>query len=432
MGHKHLHELLQEDQEPFHLKKFIADRRSQLRSTSTGSGKSAIVVRKRKPIINSTFCVKHVCLFSSQNSPEFRKSPFLDFPAKDSKSPCNNAAVFLHIPARTAGMLLDAATRVQKPKPGSKQFKFGLLGSFLRRLKDRSTGSKSREIEPDNGTSSSPVTGKFQKKPEKSSVMETSCSSRAVDEIEEINCLCSNSSSPFHFSLLTSPSPTRRKPVCSSPAAFQQDKESHQTEEMKRQDNDEKEQCSPVSVLDPLFDDDEEEPDDEDAEDDGYDIECSYANVQRAKHKLLQKLKRFERLAGLDPIDLENRMLEQCSSDDEDVLASGEEVSTEECFREIVNHLGVGKIPWYMKNLVFDLIEEEKNEELHKIVQRVCKRLYSWKVVELNTIDMIVETDFKSEGWRWCDKESIRDVGIDIEMAIFGLLMEELSHELVF
>lgn len=62
-----------------------------------------------------------------------------------------------------------------------------------------------------------------------------------------------------------------------------QDKESYEvecTEEVNKQNDDEKEQCSPVSVLDPMFDDDEEERDGGATEEDGYDIECCYANVQ--------------------------------------------------------------------------------------------------------------------------------------------------------
>ena len=41
------------------------------------------------------------------------------------------------------------------------------------------------------------------------------------------------------------------------------------------EEEEEKEQCSPVSVLDPPFQDDDEGHDDED----GFDLECSYANV---------------------------------------------------------------------------------------------------------------------------------------------------------
>ncbi|KAI7748919.1 hypothetical protein M8C21_018319 [Ambrosia artemisiifolia] len=452
MTQKHLHELLKQDQEPFHLKTFISDRRTLLKS----SQKTSLVVKKHKPITETkslnNLCINYSCFVSSNDSPCFKTSPFLDFPAN--KSPCNNATMFINIPARTASMLLDAATRVRKPKPGSasktgsgsgsKFIRFGLLGSFLQRLKGRSTRTKRREIEPGKNNKKCSDDGRSWTgdRSEMMSVFEASCSSRlSVHEVDEIECLCSDNSSPFRFSLQRSPSPDRGKPDLVSPVVspsrqIQQDKESYEAgcpEETNRQNDDEKEQCSPVSVLDPLFDDDEEERDGRAMEEDGYDMERSYANVQRAKHQLLQKLKRFERLAELDPIQLENCMLEQLYDEDEHVLANEELVTNEEYFREVMNHLGVVKIPWYMKKLISDLIEEENKKEKHEmVVQRVCKRLHLWKVVELNTIDMIIETDFRSEGWKLCDEETIRDVGMDIERAIFGILVEELAQELVF
>lgn len=378
-------------------------------------------------------------------------------------------------------MLLDAATRVQKPKPGSKHIGFGLLGSFLRRLKDRSTRTKNREIGSVNAAPSSPPSRRSRKKTVnggmevegcgekrlsyscsnnnssfssgawsgKPAELETSCSSRSIHDSDEIECLCSNPSSPFRFSLQRTPSPTRRKPDSSSPVAspsrhFLQDNAIYECQAPQEtdgaNDDNEKEQCSPVSVLDPLFDDDEEEHDGGALEEDDYDIECCYASVQRAKHQLLQKLQRFERLAGLDPIELEKHMLEQYydeSDDDDDadesIIANKEEMTSEEFAREIFNHLGVGKIPWYMKKLVFDLISEEnKNEEHQVIMQRVCKKLHSWKVVELNTIDMMVEMDFGSEEWKRYDDEKFKEIGVDIEEAIFGSLVDELTQELLF
>ncbi|KAM1609806.1 hypothetical protein ACFXTN_020288 [Malus domestica] len=47
-------------------------------------------------------------------------------------------------------------------------------------------------------------------------------------------------------------------------------------------EEEEKEQCSPVSVLDPPFQDDDEGRDgdgEDDDDEDGCDLECSYANV---------------------------------------------------------------------------------------------------------------------------------------------------------
>jgi hypothetical protein len=50
-------------------------------------------------------------------------------------------------------------------------------------------------------------------------------------------------------------------------------------EEEKEEEEEDKEQCSPVSVLDPPFEDDDDGNDDHN-EDDGFDLECSYAIVQ--------------------------------------------------------------------------------------------------------------------------------------------------------
>ncbi|XP_023771704.1 uncharacterized protein LOC111920370 [Lactuca sativa] len=485
MSHKHLHELLREDQEPFQLKNYIADRRCQLKSTT--SRDTALNPRKRKPLIQSTsasttarnFCINHVCLLSFHDSPDVRKSPFLDFSSPAIKSPYNgrspnNATVFLHIPSRTAAMLLDAAMRIQKQKKptykpksdSSRNAGFGLFGSLLKRLKDRRTRIKRREI-----SLSSPPTSRNRKSDvvgsgcsynhdntnrltsadwsEKSSDLETSCSSWSIHDSEEIEfmgendcfastekCFCSSPSSPFRFSLEKSPSSGRRTPDFISPATspthhLQQEKEDYQNEksqEIKFQEEDDKEQCSPVSVLDQLFEDDEE----------GYDLECSYDNVQRAKHKLLQKLQRFEKLAKLDPIELEKHMSEQYGDYIEEIEEDDDDDDDDDeiVLSEIFNILGFKNIPTHMKKLVSDLIVEERKNEMESevIVKRVVRRMESWKMVESNTIDMMVELDFrkeKSEGWKRFDDEKIRETGMEIGVAIFGDLTEELAQELV-
>ncbi|XP_024992325.1 uncharacterized protein LOC112526290 [Cynara cardunculus var. scolymus] len=465
MGHKHLHELLSEDQEPFQLKNYIADRRCQLKSaTPYSAGETALKPRKRKPLIQSTsasttarnFCINHVCLFSFHDSPDVRRSPFLEFPSPAIKSPYNNngktpnnATVFLHIPSRTAAMLLDAAIRIQKQKQPTHKHKpkyessrnagFGLFGSLFKRLKDRRTRIKHREI-----SLSSPPTSRNLKRDsdldvagnnsrltspdwsEKLSDLETSCSSWSVhDEFMSENCFCS---SPFRFSLERSPSSGHRTPDFVSPETTPTHHLQQETCQEIHLEEEDKEQCSPVSVLDPLYEEDEEEHDGVAMEEDGYDIECSFANVQRAKHQLLQKLHRFEKLAKLDPIELEKHMLEQyCQEEDS---------SNEMVLRDIFNVLGGGKVPTHVKRIVSDLVaEENKNEEERGVVvRRVLSRLESWEMVESNTIDMMVELEFrkeKGEGWRRYDEVKIKEIGMEIEVAIFGGFVEELTQELL-
>ncbi|KAL7195789.1 hypothetical protein ACSBR1_035927 [Camellia fascicularis] len=512
MANKHLHELLKEDQEPFLLKKYIADRRSQLNKPTP---KPSL---QRNPIIESSSSkrslYKHACFLSFPDSPDLKKSPATS--NSTSKSP---NAVILHVPSRTSALLLEAAMRIQnqkqssshKPKTRIKNAGFGLFGSILNRLSSknrtqkceiggtgdggvpRKSAGKGEKKQESNGKSGSEMgfscSGNHSRRnsstvwsesnEEKSLDLESSSSSRSDEDSEEIEfaieekeCggfgLCENEFclSPFRFVLQKSPSPGRRTPVFSSPATSpsphrKQEKEdcevqSIQKIQLAKEEEEEKEQCSPVSVLDPQFEDDDDGNHDEDNNDDDEDsseLECSYAIVQKAKHQLLLKLRRFEKLAELDPIELEKRMLKD--QDDED---ENEDIEQEECeedassssyteknvdgfVRVVLGKLGLhqSKVLSDMERLVSDLIAEERREDEDSddsevVAKRVCKRLDSWKEVKSNTIDMMVELDFRREieGWKVNDKELVRETAKEIELAIFGMLMEELSEELVF
>lgn len=156
MAQKHLKELLKEDQEPFFLKDYISDRRCQLKRASAKT--HLLQLKKRKPISEARnfpgkFC-RNACFFSLNDSPDLRKSPLFEFPSP-AKSPCKSPnAIFLHIPARTAALLLEAALRIQKQSSSSAKTKtqkqnhgFGLFGSFLKRLTHRNRSNRTREIE---------------------------------------------------------------------------------------------------------------------------------------------------------------------------------------------------------------------------------------------------------------------------------------------
>lgn len=137
MSQKHLKELLKEDQEPFYLKDYIADKQCLLRKQSAPPNNKLELKKSSKP--TSNLC-KNACFFSLQDSPDLRKSPKLfNFPP----SPVPNRSpnrVFLHVPAKTATLLLEAAIKIQKKKSKQKpttQVKnsgFGLFGSMLKRL----------------------------------------------------------------------------------------------------------------------------------------------------------------------------------------------------------------------------------------------------------------------------------------------------------
>ncbi|XP_062117530.1 uncharacterized protein LOC133831299 [Humulus lupulus] len=539
MAQKCLNELLKEDQEPFVLKNYISDRRSQLKKAQP---RNHLQVKKRRPISENRsfpgkFC-KNACFFSLNDSPDLRKSPLFEFPSP-AKSPCKNSnAIFLHIPARTAALLLDAALRIQKQSSSSSSLSssktktqkqkngFGLFGSFLKRLTHRNRSNRTREIEGNGvkvkasvkdilrkvtveekrvsdthddddddddqvmtgceNSGSCPCTGRpssaiwSESNEEKSLDLETSSSTSShcedSDEIDFLTKLMRESNgatdfsfcdhendfcqSPFRFVLTRSPSTGHRTPEFSSPAPSpsrhkQEEKNKcvSENQEFQRvkddeEEEEEKEQFSPVSVLDPPFEDDydgHEDDEDEDV-DNAFDMESSYASVQRTKLQLLQKLRRFEKLAELDPIELEKRMLEEDDDDNYDINNDEEECEDDESdvdvfVREVLGNSclhQVQRIPRHMKRLVSDIMLEERREEntsdcSEEVVKRVCKRFESWKEVQCNTIDMMVEQDYSRElqGWTKNNKEQVGETAVEIEYAIFGLLVEELAAELV-
>lgn len=136
----------------------------------------------------------------------------------------------------------------------------------------------------------------------------------------------------------------------------------------------------------------------------------------------MYRLRRFEMLAELDPIELERKLLE---GSDEDYHEEQEESLENEPLSQYTR-------------LVSDLIVEEKGEMVSSsgndvVLGRVCKRFDSWKQVEFNTIDMMVGLDLKRElnGWtRFNDQ--VEETAAEIELEIFVLLVEELSDELNF
>ncbi|CAK9168090.1 unnamed protein product [Ilex paraguariensis] len=520
MSQKHLHELLKEDQQPFQLKDYIADRRWQLKRPTP---KTTLQVKKRKPIVESSKTkrrlYKQACFFPFHDSPDGRKSPSLNFPAPEPKSPCKspNGSVFLHIPTRTAALLLEAAMRIQKQSSCTKtktqirNVKSGLFGSILKRLKDRNQTkrneignaeirvssnelpvgrekiSRKSENMQENAVAVDDKTayemgfscscnnsrlssaGWSESNEEKSLDLETSSSCRSED-MEEIEFVaeerenggftsCENQfcSSPFRFSIQKSPSSGRRTPDFLTPATSpsrhkKEEKENYEVENLQKiqLEEEEKEQCSPVCVLEPPFDDEDDEHEGGDQEEEGYDLECSYAIVQRAKQQLLHKLRRFEKLAELDPIELEKIMLDDQDDEDDNELQEEEdecednellsENNVDELVREVFSILSLHHlitIPAHMKRLVADLIDEERREMdgldgNEAVAKRVCKRLDSWKDVNSNTIDMMVDSDFrrKVDGWNRY-QEQIGEPAMEIELAIFGLLVEELSGELI-
>ncbi|XP_010558207.1 PREDICTED: uncharacterized protein LOC104826931 [Tarenaya hassleriana] len=501
---KHLKDLLREDQEPFQLQSYISDRRCQIKRPL--SPRRNLQVRKRKPISqNAGFpsrFYRNACFFSFRESPDPRMSPLFEFQSP-SRSP---NAIFQNIPAKTSAFLLEAAVRIQKQSSseGSKTRTrnagnaFALFGSVLRKLTNR----KKRDTGGDNGGRvsvkdilrwESPVlrrviTGNAKHKGvsenavainegEKSTSGTRRSSSSGVwsegNEERSWDCGFETSSSsisdgqdeftfdimddgdftedhekrfcesPFRFVLVqASPSPRGgfRTPNFASPAASPSRrgrKSEEGCEREKLQMEEEKEQDSPVSVLDPPFQDDDE------------DVHI-HVSLQRTKHQLLQNLRRFEKLASLDPVQLENQMLSSDQETGEEATAYNnvddkEDEATryyhqhcEELTRIILeNYLDEPKqIPQGIPSLISDIVADEVQENgfLIDVAKRVCERLESWRGVEPNTIDMMVEQDFTAQSfvglWAKNDQEAA-EISMEIEFEIFRCLVEELSEELI-
>lgn len=497
---KHLHELLKEDQEPFLLNNYISHKRNQIKRSSSYT---TLQLKKQKPPPTRTINLcKNACFFSFQNTPDIRKSPLFEL-SSPVKSP-------LRIPAKTASLLLEAALKIQSKKPNSKNKSFRVFGSFFKKLTQRNRSKKSEneenvsvkdilrwdssigrrhrksfnsivEEEENKGFEVCSCNGRpscsgvwSESNEDKSLDMETSSSGHSCESVEEVefvmskkkenvDCACFDPhgffcESPFRFALERSASSSsgRRTPEFFSPAESPrrpqiEDKENNGVDGVNKfqsvEDEDEKEQFSPVSVLDPLFEDYDDDDCHENDDDEGdFDMECSYANVQRSKQLLLDRLRRFEQLAELDPLELEKRMQEDNKAfedddyEEDEIEASNEEKALREIVHEILCHPSVHE-RWQdqkvLKRLVYDLIKEEEKElnfsqDMDIVMKRVCKKMELWKEVESNTIDMMIEEDFSREeiGWKK-NAEETKELAGEVELAIFCLLVDEFSEELV-
>ncbi|KAL5976407.1 hypothetical protein ACLOJK_020738 [Asimina triloba] len=195
-------------------------------------------------------------------------------------------------------------------------------------------------------------------------------------------------------------------------------------------EGEEKEQSSPVSVLEPPFQDDLEVHESEDYEaDEEEDEEGSFENNFAAIQiqQLLNKIQRFERLAELDPLDLEELLGEE-----------GNEEEQEEKKEEGRYH-NKGTVKEFQ--VLFDCKRMGKLE--HEIQQEGRKYQCLWRIPcdvmtecwndsKPNNSEDRVEVDIgRQEGeWRRNRKE-LEEIANDVEFAIFGVLIRDLSLDLV-
>lgn len=465
---KHLHELLKEDQEPFQLEDYIADRRAQLNRPPRPIPKSILQLKKNKPIIETSsksdnILGKHASFLpfhESQIGTKSQLSNFLNRP----KSPgsTGTGSVFLQIPAQKEPR--------SKNRAHIKHIGVGLFSSVLKNFKGRNRNkkceiqeaevnkSRKREMKIEENFSGPSSEGWSESNEGRRSLdMETSTSSwRSENSPENIDFaaqegegrgfspsrrrFCSSPLSPFRFSPLRSPSSGQHSTVLSSPASSpsrrkEQRKENFEGNNSGKNKREEMEQCSPVSVLDPTVENEEEE-----------DVESSFAIVQRAKERLLYKLRKFEKLANLDPLELEKAMMEQLNGDDDDVQTESldDNQSEYESFQVELSSSPVNlcsrrnKIPITMGTTCSaQFVEFGKsgtkcmdNGEI--LLGRILRKIDCWGGEVSRIIDLVVETDFRNElnEWKKC-QEQRDETGMLIEVAVFEFLVEELAFDLV-
>ncbi|KAH0723397.1 hypothetical protein KY285_005953 [Solanum tuberosum] len=301
-----------------------------------------------------------------------------------------------------------------KPKTQIKKVKFGVFGSILKKLKDRNSnknGEKSFSCSCNNSRVNSEINeGKL----------------IDLENYSNYGDFGSSPLSPFRFSLQRCPSSAGDvSPEFTSPAASpvyhkKEDKENYETiiglASIDKPEEEDKEQCSPVSVLDSPFEEQNGHENEDEDEDEDSDLDCNYALVQRAQQQLLSKLRRFEKLAELDPIELEKILLEEEEEEEED---NDDRVEEEE---------------YQVSNLIFEEKIEVKSLNYGEAVfGRECKKIdLSSQELRSNTIDMMVKLNLKSEFDDWNEFQDQREeTAIEFAFSIFGLLVDELGEELI-
>ncbi|KAJ0262159.1 Uncharacterized protein HA466_0051430 [Hirschfeldia incana] len=417
---KHLRELLEDDQEPFHLNHYIADLRSQM-------GYSDLRVKKLK-LQNAA--VLPPGLFTCESSSFLATHHTNKFPHFELRSPprkeSSGGQVFHRIPARTAAILLEAAARIHKQqsekanktnnRARNRGNAFGLFGSVLKLLTNRKAKPRLRPL--GNADANLVLS-------EPRSRSRRECFVEIGDK-----CFCE---SPFHFVLHATPSTSSHQTpqftsTATSPARRStEDEDSDETDSLGKvrgqeevdKEEEYKKQCSPVSVLDPL--EKEEDHHQREVPDHLNLLSCSFEVVQRAKRRLLKKLCRFEKLAGMDPIDLERKMSEEQQEEEKENEKTEEEdnmrvYDTDEEYEDVDEAMARESV-W---------VEEERRKK--------WRMMNTWRVGmgAEEAAEAVVQNDIRGEAGEWTRHgEEVEEAVSDIELSIFIFLIDEFSHELV-
>ncbi|KAL5748657.1 hypothetical protein ACOSQ2_025954 [Xanthoceras sorbifolium] len=209
----------------------------------------------------------------------------------------------------------------------------------------------------------------------------------------------------------------------------------------------EKEQCSPVSVLDCPFEDDET------------DITSPFhqrlAHMEGTKQKLMQKLRRFESLARLEPVDLEKRITSSEFDDDDSAetpVQFNKENETEKRAEWLVkeiksttpsNNILLSKSDNLLSDFFREMIEDQNQNDknLNKRSDTdMLKAAQDWiyRKSEETFVGWEVEggregylRDIETNGrWKNNVNEEKQELGLALEVEVFASLVNELVIDL--
>ncbi|KAM0837020.1 hypothetical protein ACQ4PT_061935 [Festuca glaucescens] len=271
------------------------------------------------------------------------------------------------------------------------------------------------------------------------------------------SCSASTTSSGRRDGRASAKSPRRRswdRVLSGSTGAGAAGRRSHETEvagfEATRhldQEQERKQRLSPVSVMDFLSQDEDDGDDDENGNGGGEDgdgedetasptFQRSIANIRRASHQLLQKIRQFEQLAELDISDVDDATTTtediNCHVDIESMDDS--EGAPTLSLLDLLEESSSGSTRCF-KKLLIDFFHDEKKlngESQRKSVLETAQAWLDGQSYSLKPIWTVVKTEIKSlEQWRCLREDEQKGLTIDLESDIFSSLVEELADELL-
>ncbi|KAJ0968833.1 hypothetical protein J5N97_021710 [Dioscorea zingiberensis] len=215
------------------------------------------------------------------------------------------------------------------------------------------------------------------------------------------------------------------------------------------EDESEKEQLSPVSVMDfPNYDQEEEE---EEEESTPHGFQQSLANIERARHQLLEKIRRFECLAELEPVDLDPLFEDEQNSGDDMLIDENEDDNEviEKALELLKQFKGMSftvvneNIEKFLLDFFIEGISSKDNNIItsnHHITGEKEQLLLNAGLHWLNQVDYSVQDEDlsvaylkemeKNGQWR-CFKDDEPEVAMDLELEVMESLLDELVLDLL-